>query len=105
MRTLFSLVFITACSFGLTGCSVLGMLADSQLNDDRHNQNVNHNTGQITTTEFAAPFTELGIALDGAVINTVKKLTSEEKPKEVCKHNGYFTECRPAGKQRADLID
>lgn len=101
--TLFAAVFLLL----LSGCTALGMVADSQLNADRHNKNVNHQTGQISTTEFVSPFTELGLALDGAVIDTVKSLSGEEKtqPKEVCKHNGYFMECRPAGKQREDLID
>lgn len=107
MRNRFSLVVITLCSLGLNGCTVLGLVADNQMGGDKYYKKVDQQTGQVTSTELATPFTDLGMALDGAVIDTVKKLTTQEntKPKEVCKHNGYFMECRPAGKQREDLID
>jgi len=101
------LLTILAFSFGISGCTVLGVVADSQISSDRRQTVVDQKTGQAQTVEPPALLTELGMAVDGAVIDGIKKLTKSDKPKpkEICKHNGYFTECRPAGKQRGELVD
>lgn len=107
MRNVFPLIFIIASGLSLNGCTVLGMVADSQVSSDRRYNHIDPKTGQVKSIEPPALLTELGMAVDGAVIDTVKKLATQDndKPKELCKHNGYFMECRPAGKQREDLID
>lgn len=107
MTKLALMLFIATAVSTLTGCTVLGLVADSQLSSDNRHQQVDPHTGMVKAVEQPSVLTELGMAIDGAVIDTVKKLSTQEKtkPKEVCKHNGYFTECRPAGKQREALID
>ncbi|MCB5226878.1 hypothetical protein JAO78_008620 [Alishewanella sp. 16-MA] len=89
----------------LSGCTALGMLGDSQLRSDNRRVVQDQQTGQSKTVEPPLLLTELGIALDSAVIEGVKKLGKDEQPKEICKHNGHFNECRPLGKQRSDIID
>ena len=102
----FSLVFLgMLATLSLSGCTVLGALMDSKHSNDQ--QNAHHpSAGQVQPSE-PSPFTELGMAIDGAVINKVKELATPEaaKPKQVCKHNGYFTECRPRGKQQEKAKD
>ncbi len=89
----------------LNGCTVLGMVADSQLSSQQRQTVIDKQSGLPRTVEPPSVFTELGVAADALVIDGVKKLAADEKPKEVCKHNGHFTECRPVGKQASDLRD
>lgn len=107
MTKLALILFIASAVLMQTGCTVLGVIADSQISSDNRHQQVDQHTGMVKAVEQPSVLTELGMAIDGAVIDTVKKLSTQEKakPKEVCKHNGYFMECRPAGKQRESLID
>ena len=92
------------CSM-LSGCTALGMIGDSRLQSDNRRVVQDPQTGQSKTVEPPSLLTELGIAVDSAVIDGVKKLGKDEQPKEICKHNGHFKECRPLGKQRSDIID
>lgn len=102
----FSLVFVSMLTtLSLNGCSVLGALIDSKHSNDQHHTH-HPSSGHVQPSE-PSPFTELGMAIDGAVINKVKELATPEatKPKQVCKHNGYFTECRTLGKQQERAKD
>lgn len=106
-KQLKALLILAVISCSISGCTMLGMVADSHISSDKRQTVVDQTTGQAQTVEPPALLTELGMAIDGAVINGIKQLTKNDKPepKEICKHNGYFTECRPAGKQRDELVD
>lgn len=106
-KQLKALLIVAVISGGSSGCTMLGMVADSHISSDRRQTVVDQKTGLAQTVEPPALLTELGMAVDGAVINGIKQLTQNDKPKpkEICKHNGYYTECRPAGKQRGELVD
>ncbi|WP_445429005.1 hypothetical protein [Alishewanella sp. HL-SH05] len=66
----------------LSGCTALGMLGDSQLRSDNRRVVQDQQTGQSKTVEPPLLLTELGIALDSAVIEGVKKLGKDEQPKK-----------------------
>lgn len=93
MNKVFNLSWLLILFSMLNGCTALGLLADSQL-DKKHDSTTNP-ASSLATQPNPGVFTELGLMLDGAVFDGVKKVLQgkPEQPREVCRKRGNLTEC------------
>lgn len=84
----------------LTGCTALGMLADSKL-DSKQDRSIDPARPQAQQ-HSPALMSELGMEIDSAIIKGLKKALrgNSDKQKEVCRKNGNITECWPVHERR-----